>query len=218
MVEGSANIPSTEIPTVASESANEVSQKEPLVDNQDPSCSKDSQETREQPTEEQPTAIEEQPVATEEQPMAIEEQPTATEEQPMAIEEQPIATEEQPTAKEEQPIATEEQPGGTRTQEDAAAVAPETAPPPRPPRTKVRSTRPDDPIELCMTDEGMGASTPITIGQMFKTTVERFPNNFALAYKEGDQWTKLTYSEYYNRCVRAAKSFIKVTQLICNLS
>ena len=45
MVEGSANIPSTEIPTVASESANEVSQKEPLVDDQDPSCSKDSQET-----------------------------------------------------------------------------------------------------------------------------------------------------------------------------
>ena len=49
-----------------------------------------------------------------------------------------------------------------------------------------------------------------TVGQLFKDAVERFPTHPALKYKECRTWKTITYTEYYNLCIKAAKSFLKV--------
>ncbi|KAM3870635.1 long-chain-fatty-acid--CoA ligase ACSBG1 [Diretmus argenteus] len=51
---------------------------------------------------------------------------------------------------------------------------------------------------------------PITVHQMFKTSVEKYGNMYALASKKNNKWEKITFSEYYQFCRRAAKSFIKL--------
>lgn len=51
---------------------------------------------------------------------------------------------------------------------------------------------------------------PVTVHQMFKTSVEKYGNMFALGSKKNDKWEKITFLEYYQHCRRAAKSFIKV--------
>ena len=58
-------------------------------------------------------------------------------------------------------------------------------------------------------DEVNLAITP-TVGQIFKETVEKFPMHPALKYKEDETWKTITYTEYYNLCIKAAKSFLKV--------
>ena len=58
-------------------------------------------------------------------------------------------------------------------------------------------------------DEVNQAITP-TVGQIFKETVEKFPMHPALKYKEDETWKTITYTEYYNLCIKAAKSFLKV--------
>lgn len=51
---------------------------------------------------------------------------------------------------------------------------------------------------------------PVTVHQMFKASVEKYGNMYALASKKNNEWEKTTFSEYYQFCRRAAKSFIKV--------
>ncbi|XP_023278281.1 long-chain-fatty-acid--CoA ligase ACSBG1 isoform X1 [Seriola lalandi dorsalis] len=51
---------------------------------------------------------------------------------------------------------------------------------------------------------------PITVHQMFKASVEKYGNMYALASKKNDRWEKITFLEYYQFCRRAAKSFIKL--------
>lgn len=51
---------------------------------------------------------------------------------------------------------------------------------------------------------------PITIHQMFKESVEKYGNMYALARKRNNKWEKITFLEYYQFCRRAAKSFMKV--------
>ncbi|KAM9754063.1 long-chain-fatty-acid--CoA ligase ACSBG1 [Menidia menidia] len=58
-------------------------------------------------------------------------------------------------------------------------------------------------------DEGC-QEEPVTIHQMFKASVEKYGNLHALASKKNDRWEKLTFSEYYQFCRRAAKSFMKL--------
>ena len=58
-------------------------------------------------------------------------------------------------------------------------------------------------------DEVNQAITP-TVGQIFKETVEKFPMHPALKYKEDETWKTITYTGYYNLCIKAAKSFLKV--------
>ena len=58
-------------------------------------------------------------------------------------------------------------------------------------------------------DEVNQAITP-TVGQIFKETVEKFPMHPALKHKEDETWKTITYTEYYNLCIKAAKSFLKV--------
>uniref|UniRef100_A0A673CQW9 Long-chain-fatty-acid--CoA ligase ACSBG1 n=1 Tax=Sphaeramia orbicularis TaxID=375764 RepID=A0A673CQW9_9TELE len=51
---------------------------------------------------------------------------------------------------------------------------------------------------------------PLTVHQMFKASVEKYGNMFALASKKNNKWEKITFLEYYQFCRRAAKSFIKL--------
>lgn len=51
---------------------------------------------------------------------------------------------------------------------------------------------------------------PITIGQLFQNAVKKFPKHPALKYKIGKKWKSITFTGYYELCIRAAKSFLKV--------
>ena len=77
--------------------------------------------------------------------------------------------------------------------------------------SKFFSVDPSKPVDIVLGESGLTAEEPITIGQMFRATLSNCPNNHALASKEGDTWSKLTYTEYYNYCTKAAKSFLKVS-------
>ena len=68
-------------------------------------------------------------------------------------------------------------------------------------------------LPLQIGTEGYAAAPPITVGELFRKTRDAFPDNVALSWKDGDEWKRMTYVEYYNECVRAAKSFIKVSYL-----
>ena len=77
-------------------------------------------------------------------------------------------------------------------------------------RTKVRTWMPDEEVDLAIGEKGIEAEEPITVGQLFKNAVDRFSKHPALKYKEDGEWKSFTYAEYYNECIRAAKSFLKV--------
>ncbi|XP_035503477.1 long-chain-fatty-acid--CoA ligase ACSBG2 isoform X6 [Scophthalmus maximus] len=68
----------------------------------------------------------------------------------------------------------------------------------------------DGEVKLRMGDSGMAAETPLTIHQIFTSTVERFGSYTALGWKEGEQQKSLNYREYYQTCRTAAKSFLKL--------
>ncbi|XP_053371479.1 long-chain-fatty-acid--CoA ligase ACSBG1 [Clarias gariepinus] len=51
---------------------------------------------------------------------------------------------------------------------------------------------------------------PITVHQMFITSVQKYGSLFALATKRNGKWEKITFSEYYQCCRMAAKSFLKL--------
>ncbi|XP_057185821.1 long-chain-fatty-acid--CoA ligase ACSBG1 [Triplophysa rosa] len=51
---------------------------------------------------------------------------------------------------------------------------------------------------------------PITVHQMFMRSVKKYGNLPALATKRGNNWEKITFSEYYHLCRMAAKSFLKL--------
>ena len=50
----------------------------------------------------------------------------------------------------------------------------------------------------------------VTVGQLFEHAAARFPMHPALKYKEGGIWKTITYTGYYDLCIKAAKSFLKV--------
>ena len=70
-------------------------------------------------------------------------------------------------------------------------------------------------VPLQIGKEGYAAAPPITVGELFRKIRDSYPDNVALSWKDGDEWKKKTYVEYYNECVRAAKSFLKVSVLSC---
>ncbi len=72
------------------------------------------------------------------------------------------------------------------------------------------TTDPSKPIELRIGKDGFEATKPITVGESFRNTVKQYGDKQALAYKEKGEWKKLTFKEYYDLSVRAAKSFKKV--------
>lgn len=65
-------------------------------------------------------------------------------------------------------------------------------------------------MELLIGESGIEAEEPMTVGQMFQATKNKVPNHPALKYKDNGEWKAITYAEYYDLCVQAAKSFLKV--------
>ena len=51
---------------------------------------------------------------------------------------------------------------------------------------------------------------PVTVHQMFMASVQKYGGLFALATKKKDKCEKITFSDYYHCCRKAAKSFHKV--------
>ena len=66
-------------------------------------------------------------------------------------------------------------------------------------------------VKLRMGDSGAAAEPPVTVHEAFNRAVERFGSYTALSWKEGEQWKKYSYSDYYKACRTAAKSFLKVS-------
>ncbi|XP_061884340.1 long-chain-fatty-acid--CoA ligase ACSBG2 isoform X2 [Entelurus aequoreus] len=68
----------------------------------------------------------------------------------------------------------------------------------------------DGEVNLRMEDSGLAAETPLTVHQLFTSTVKKFGNYTAVSWKEGEQKKSLNYIEYYETCRTAAKSFLKL--------
>ena len=192
----------------------------------------------EKPKEEESTTVvvvvqEEAPPAAPQSGGTEEEVTEPTEETTTTEQEQPLLTKDEPeiqpaadATSESAPATTEEK---VKEEEPAAAVA-EPAEvvkekPKRPVRNKVRSTVPTEGVDLAMGDGPLEGADPITFGQMFKITLEKYANVPALKWKvqaqegEGEEakmvWKTATFAEYYKFCIDAAKSLIKV-QHDCN--
>ena len=101
-----------------------------------------------------------------------------------------------------EPVATET---SAEVQEPAANVKDE-----NPVRTKMRSIDPANGPDISMGESGLSADTPMTVADMFKMTLSRVPDRTALKYRSGDTWKEITYRQYYDLTVAAAKSFLKV--------
>ncbi|XP_066499587.1 long-chain-fatty-acid--CoA ligase ACSBG2 isoform X2 [Hoplias malabaricus] len=78
------------------------------------------------------------------------------------------------------------------------------------PELDLWTTRRDGEVKLRMGDSGAAAEPPVTVHQAFTRAVERFGNYTALGWKDGEQWKKYSYREYYQACRTAAKSFLKI--------
>ena len=65
-------------------------------------------------------------------------------------------------------------------------------------------------MELTIGKSDIEAEEPVTVGQLFRDVVARFPKHPALKYKEDGIWKAITYTGYYGLCIKAAKSFLKV--------
>lgn len=76
------------------------------------------------------------------------------------------------------------------------------------------TTQGDAEVQLRMEDSGLAAEPPLTVQQVFSSAVERFGEFTALSWKDGEQRRSLSYREYYQACRTAAKSFLKVRQLL----
>ena len=67
-------------------------------------------------------------------------------------------------------------------------------------------------------DADFAAEKPITVSRLFQKAMALFPDHPALRYRIdgtlGD-WEELTYSQYYNKCLKVAKAYIMVS--IANL-
>ena len=183
------------------------------------------EEEKEQPVQEE----KEQPVQEEKEPVQ-EDQEEKEKDRPVQEEEE----EEQPVQEEEkekdQPVQ-EEAGGSGAEKESEPASAPAVDPPPPDPlaassegqavktkRSKLWSTDPAAGVDLAVEPEAgsIEAQQPVTIGKLFKTTVERAPDAPALkcevdGQEEAGGWKTITYKEYYDLCVSAAKSFLKVS-------
>ena len=75
----------------------------------------------------------------------------------------------------------------------------------------MRTSNPDEEVDLAIGESGIEAEEPMTVGQLFKNAVEKVPTHDALKYKENGKWKAITYAEYYDLCIKAAKSFLKVS-------
>lgn len=78
-------------------------------------------------------------------------------------------------------------------------------------RKKCRTTSPVDGVDIAMEESGAASESPLTVGAMMQDIVSRIPDHVALRYKSEDTWNDITYKQYYDQCISAAKSFLKVS-------
>ena len=163
--------------------------------------------------------IEENEPHTEELQVEVSQQEEPQPDEVKAPESQPeelVRPEPQPEkSNEEKPQLEETKPMEPQSEEMKVEELEHDEPKPssRPPRTKVYSVDPSEPVDLLIGDTELTAAEPITLGQMFKSTRDKYPDYPALQYKEeeGGKYRPVTYSQYYDICVRVAKSFLKVS-------
>lgn len=77
-------------------------------------------------------------------------------------------------------------------------------------RKKIRSTDPADGVDIAMEESGAASQKPITVGAVMLDTVSKIPDHVAMCYESDGVWNDITYTQYYNQCVAAAKSFLKL--------
>lgn len=63
---------------------------------------------------------------------------------------------------------------------------------------------------LVLGKEGSSAAAPLTVPQFFQRSLEKFGNEKALAVQREGVWKSWTYKQYYDDCVRFAKSLVQV--------
>ena len=78
------------------------------------------------------------------------------------------------------------------------------------PRVRFHTSNPAEGVDIAMEESGLGAAEPLTVGELVQRTVMRVPHHVALRYKTRGVWRDVTYRDYYNQCIAAAKSFLKV--------
>lgn len=72
-------------------------------------------------------------------------------------------------------------------------------------------TYPDGSVEIRFSDRDPRCMMPpISVWTMLNQTVERVPDNIALAVKRNDVWVKWTYKQYLDDVKAASKAFIKL--------
>lgn len=79
------------------------------------------------------------------------------------------------------------------------------------PHVRFHTSNAEESVDIAMGESGLAASEPITVAQMMQRTVVRVPHHVALRYKVEGKWNDITYRDYYNQCITAAKSFVKVS-------
>ena len=86
------------------------------------------------------------------------------------------------------------------------------------PAENFTTSRLDQPVKLRATEQDLQRIPPVTIYTVFKKIVDAKPNHDAMAFQMSKDapWTKISYSEYWKMCTKAAKSFIKVGSFLCN--
>ena len=74
------------------------------------------------------------------------------------------------------------------------------------------TTDPSVAVDIKLAEKDFAATT---VGRLFQKAVARFPNHPALRYKTASSWEELTYSQYYNKCLEAARAYIEVSWKFC---
>ncbi|XP_028660767.1 long-chain-fatty-acid--CoA ligase ACSBG2-like [Erpetoichthys calabaricus] len=78
------------------------------------------------------------------------------------------------------------------------------------PSENLWTTKRNGSVKLRITKSGPGSEAPMTIHQCFLDSVERYKEMPALAYKKDGKWEMINYSNYYEECRKAAKSFLRI--------
>ncbi|XP_053091882.1 long-chain-fatty-acid--CoA ligase ACSBG2 isoform X1 [Pangasianodon hypophthalmus] len=142
-------------------------------------------------------------------------QSCATEDSIASLEDHTAESTANESSEEESPCEREES-SGINTHTEPAPVAPVSAAPvsaapvSAAPGSSLWTWQRDSEVKLRMGESGPAAEPPLTVNQLFTRTVERFGDRMALGWKEGEQWKKISYRDYYRDCRVAAKSFLKL--------
>lgn len=79
------------------------------------------------------------------------------------------------------------------------------------PATEYRTTNRGDPVKLRIGGEGISANEPLTLPYLLYRTAKNHPDVAALKQKNADNvWETVTYSQYREHVLKAAKIFIKL--------